>query len=187
MKKVLIAGIGNILLGDDGVGPYIARLLAARFTFDENVEVLDLGTPSLDLADHISGKEAVIIIDSVDTEAAPGSVLLYRKADIMRHGSAVRMDTHSPALVSTLLRAEFFGAAPRDVLLVGVRGKSYDCGCNFSDSVKASETKVIEEVLSELRRLEVNFECLEHSVEIGIWWTTGGVPSDPPRLGFLGR
>jgi len=65
MKKVLIGGIGNVLLGDDGVGPYGARLLAARYEFDDGVEVADLGTPALDLIDQISGKDAVILIDSI--------------------------------------------------------------------------------------------------------------------------
>jgi hydrogenase maturation protease len=54
MKKVLIGGIGNVLLEDDGVGPYVARFLDARYEFDEGVEVADLGTPALDLIDRIS-------------------------------------------------------------------------------------------------------------------------------------
>ena len=45
MKKVKIGGIGNVLLGDDGVGPYIARMLEANYEFEEGVEVQDLGTP----------------------------------------------------------------------------------------------------------------------------------------------
>src|ERR1700674_4042313 len=114
-KKILIGGIGNVLLGDDGVGPYVVRLLEAGYEFEDGVEIDDLGTPALDLIDRISGKDAVILIDSIDTEAEPGKVLLYRKADIMRHRPAVRMDPHSPALVDALLSAELFGVAPANV------------------------------------------------------------------------
>ena len=78
MKNVLIGGIGNILLGDDGVGPYVVRFLESHYEFEERVQLVDLGTPSLDLLNRISGKDAVILIDCVDTEAAPGTVLLYR-------------------------------------------------------------------------------------------------------------
>ena len=63
MKQVLIGGIGNVLLGDDGVGPYIAQLVASRYEFDEAVEVVDLGTPALDLIDRISGKDVVVLIE----------------------------------------------------------------------------------------------------------------------------
>ena len=172
MKKVLIGGIGNVLLDDDGVGPYVARLLAAHYVFDEGVEIADLGTPALDLIDQISGKDAVILIDSIVTDATPGTIMLYRKADIMRHCPAVRMDPHSPALVDTLLGADFFGIAPADLLLVGITGESYQSGCGLSAPVNASLDQVIAEVVRELDRLGVKYRRRESPAELSIWWTT---------------
>jgi len=172
MKSVLIGGIGNVLLGDDGVGPYVARLLDAYYEFDDGVEVADLGTPALDLIDQISGKDAVILIDSIHTGAAPGTVLLYRKADVMGLRPAVRMDPHSPALVETLLSTELFGSAPTELSLVGIEGSSYDSGCNLSDPVNNSIQRVIAEVLGELARLRVTYRRREHPVQTGIWWAT---------------
>jgi hydrogenase maturation protease len=172
VRKVLIGGIGNVLLGDDGVGPYVARLLAAHFEFAEGVEVSDLGTPALDLIDHFSANDAVILIDSVHTEADPGAVLLYRKADIMRHSPAVRMDPHSPALVDALLSAELFGVAPADVLLVGIKGESFEPVCDLSKPVKDSVERAIAEVLRELDRLGVEYRRRQHPAELGIWWAT---------------
>ena len=172
MKKILIGGIGNVLLGDDGVGPYMARLLEARYEFDDGVEVADLGTPALDLIDQLTERNAVILIDSINTGATAGTVLLYRKADIMRHRPAVRMDPHSPMLVDALLSAELIGVAPADVLLVGIAGGSYEAGCSLSKPVKASLDKVIAEVLRELDRLGVEYRRREHPAEHGIWWAT---------------
>jgi len=99
-------------------------------------------------------------------------VLLYRKADIMRHRPAVRMDPHSPMLVDALLSAELFGVAPADVLLVGIAGGSYEASCSLSKPVKASLDKVIAEVLRELDRLGVGHQRREHPAEHGIWWAT---------------
>ena len=172
MKKILIGGIGNVLLGDDGVGPYVARLLAARYEFDDGIEVSDLGTPALDLIDQLTERNAVILIDSINTGATAGTVLLYRKADIMRHRPAVRMDPHSPMLVDALLSAELIGVAPADVLLVGIAGGSYEAGCSLSQPVKASLDQVIAEVLRELDRLGVEYRRREHPAEHGIWWAT---------------
>jgi hydrogenase maturation protease len=171
MKKVLIGGIGNVLLGDDGVGPYIARLLTAYYEFAEGVEVVDLGTPALDLIDQISGKDAVILIDSIKTEADPGSIEVYRRAEILQNAPSVRMDPHSPALVETLLSTEMFGVPPGDLLLVGIAGGSYDSGCNLSDAVNASIPQVITEILAELARLRVPYRLRKDPVESGIWWT----------------
>lgn len=170
VKRVLVGGIGGILLGDDGVGPYIARLLAARYAFAEGVEVADLGTPALDMIDELSGKDAVILIDSVDTEATPGTVILYRKEDIMRHRPAVRMDPHSPALVDALLSAELFGVAPPDVLLVGIQAQSFEPSCHLSEPVKAALDPAIAEVLRELDRLNIRHWKRESPAEIDIWW-----------------
>lgn len=172
MKKVLIGGIGNVLLGDDGVGPYIVRLLEACYQFEEGVEVADLGTPALDLIDQISGKDAVILIDSISTNAAPGTVLLYRREEITRKCPAVRMDPHSPALVETLLSVELFGSAPPDILLLGIVGKCYESGCRLSDSVNASVALAIAKVLYELDRLGVRYRRREHALRPRIWWTT---------------
>ena len=47
MRTALIGGIGNVLLGDDGVGPYILRLLESQYDFGDGIELLDLGTPAL--------------------------------------------------------------------------------------------------------------------------------------------
>jgi len=172
MKNVLIGGIGGVLLGDDGVGPYVARLLSARYEFEQGVVVADLGTPALDLIDELSGRDAVVLIDSVNTQAAPGTVLLYRKADIMRQRPAVRMDPHSPALVDALLSAELFGVGPTEILLVGIKAESFEPCCALSGPVQASLDKVIAEVLRELDRLGVKYKGREHPDELDIWWTS---------------
>ena len=170
--KILIGGIGNVLLGDDGVGPYVARLLDARYEFDDGVEVIDLGTPALDLIDQLSGKDAVILVDSVNTAADPGAVVLYRKADIMRQRPAVRMDPHSPALVDAMLSAELFGVAPPEVLLVGIKAESFEPGCSLSKPVNAALDPAMAHVLRELDRLGVGYRRLEHPSEIDLWWVS---------------
>jgi hydrogenase maturation protease len=115
VKRVLIAGIGNILLGDDGVGPYVVRWLRSAYSFAKGVEVEDLGTPSLDFIDHIAGLDALIVVDSVDNGLAAGTVTLYRKPDLLKNASVIRMDTHSPAITESLLAADiFFGMPPRE-------------------------------------------------------------------------
>ncbi len=179
MKKVLIGGIGNVLLGDDGVGPYVARLLAAHYWFDDGVELADLGTPALDLIDRISGKDAVILIDAikidaVNTDAAAGTIELYRKPDIMRIRPAVRMDPHSPALVDALLSAELFGVAPTDVLLVGIKAETLEPGCSLSAPVQASLEEAVAEVLTELDRLGVGHWYRDHPLDVAAWWAVGG-------------
>jgi hydrogenase maturation protease len=78
VKHIHIGGVGNVLLGDDGIGPYVARTLEARYEFGDNVHVADLGTPGLDLIAHVSGMDALILVDAVKSGEPAGTVTCYR-------------------------------------------------------------------------------------------------------------
>jgi hydrogenase maturation protease len=171
VSRVLIAGVGNVLLGDDGVGPYIINLLNARYSFGPEVEVEDFGTPALDFIDNIVGRDALIVIDSVDNGDPPGTITLYRKSDIMRITPSVRMDPHSPALVESLLAADLFGNSPAEVLLVGLTGGSYNAGCELSAAAKNSVEDCIAAVLTELRRLKVQYAEKPNPGIPATWWS----------------
>jgi hydrogenase maturation protease len=171
VNRVLIAGVGNVLLGDDGVGPYIINLLKARYSFGPGVEVEDFGTPALDFIDNIVGREALIVIDSVANGGTPGTITLYRKADIVRITPSVRMHPHSPALVESLLAADLYGSSPAEVLLVGITGESYKAGCELSVAVQSGLDSAIAAVLAELDRLNVRYEQKSTATKIDVWWS----------------
>jgi hydrogenase maturation protease len=169
-KKITIGGIGSVLLGDDGVGPFVAGMLEAGYSFEEGVTVADLGTPGLDLVAHLSGIDALILIDSVANGAAPGTVTLYRKEDILRHGPApVRMDPHSPVLSESLLIAELTGEGPQDILLIGITGEQYEVGAKLSETARQAASNAVMEVLGELERLNVSYSKL-HAEQFSAWW-----------------
>jgi hydrogenase maturation protease len=170
VKTALIGGIGNVLLGDDGVGPYVLRLLESQYTFGDNVKLVDLGTPALDLTHQIVGLDAVILVDSVASDEPAGTISRYRKEDIVREVPAERLDPHSPALSECLLTAEMLGASPNNVLLVGIVGETYEPGSPLSAPVQRSIAKAIEAVLGELDRLGFEYQKRALPNEPGIWW-----------------
>ena len=176
VKTALIGGIGNVLLGDDGVGPYVVHHLESQYSFAGNVEVADLGTPALDLTHRIVGRELVILIDSVSTDDPPGTVLAYGKEDILSVMPAQRLDPHSPALSECLLAAEMLGASPENVLLVGIVSESFEPGRALSEPVQMAVDKVINVVLEELTKQGFEFAKRTQPIEPRIWWT------EPPAL-----
>lgn len=171
-KKVLIGGIGNVLLGDDAVGPYVVRLLESQYSFPDGVEIVDLGTPALDLTHRIAGLHAVILIDCVATdEYPPGTILVYDKAEILRVQPAQRLDTHSPALSECLMTAEMLGTSPEQVMLIGVVGLSFHPGSRMSAAVENSAAKVIGAILAELHQLGISYRGQESPLAPSIWWS----------------
>jgi hydrogenase maturation protease len=170
MRRILIGGIGNVLLQDDGIGPYAVRTLVSRYHFESDVEVADLGTPGLDLSDYLAGRDAVILIDAVKRELSPGTIVLFRKQELFSDEVAPRVGPHAPSLEETLLNVDLMGCAPAEFLLIGVVGQVYDMGCGMSRQVQLSVDSVIEEVLRELDRLNVRYEVELSGGEPDIWW-----------------
>ena len=182
MKTILIGGMGNVLLGDDGFGPYVIHLLESRYEFEENVELADLGTPALDLTHRIAGRDVVILIDCIASNAqAPGTVLLYDKAGLVSAIPAQRLDPHSPALSECLLAAEMLGSMPGQVMLFGAIGESFDLGCPLSPAMRQACEKVMESVLVDLERLGVTFHKRLPAGDPGIWWQQGPDLTACPR------
>ena len=171
MRRVLIAGIGNVLLGDDGVGPYIVRTLESCYSFAPEVAAEDLGTPSLDFIDQLAGLDALIVIDSVQNGQAPGTITLYRKEDLAKLRPSLRMDSHSPAITESLLAAEvFFGISPKEILLIGVSGESFNAGCNLSEPVRHAVASALQSVVAELDRLSIPCQ-VKHASDPSFWWS----------------
>ena len=169
--------MGNVLLGDDGLGPYVIRLLESQYEFGEDVETADLGTPALDLTHRIAGRQGVILVDCIASEEhAPGTVLLYDKEALLSAIPARRLDPHSPAVSECLLTAEMLGASPERVWLVGVVGASFEPGRPLSTTVRGSIGKVIDAIIYELRRLAVRVEKKAIPDETGIWWAEDQSP-----------
>ncbi len=171
MNRVLIAGVGNVLLGDDGVGPYVACLLQSRYSFPENVRVEDLGTPGLDLVVHLSEADTILIVDCVDDGKPAGTITVYERQDIVRQGTSLRIDGHSPALTESLMIAEFAGERKKQIALIGISGKPAD-GVELSIPVRAALEPAIDAVLAQLEGW--NIACLrkQTSATPYIWWET---------------
>jgi hydrogenase maturation protease len=174
VRTALIGGIGNVLLGDDGVGPYILRLLESQYDFGDGIDLLDLGTPALDLTHQIVGLRSLILVDSVTSDDPAGTVVLYRKDDILSVAPAERLDPHSPALSECLMTADMLGASPEQVLLVGIVGRNYEPGDQLSQEVLRAVEPAIDAVLQELQRMGYAFRKKPVADAPGIWWEEAG-------------
>ena len=171
-ERVLIGGIGNVLLGDDAVGPFVIRLLESEYRFPDHVEIADLGTPALDLTHRIAGLHAAILVDCIASdEHPPGTIVLFRKGDILRIQPAQRLDPHSPALSECLMTADMLGASPKHLLLVGIVGQHFDPGQTLTTAVEQAGASAVREILVELEKLNILFVKREPVLAPEVWWS----------------
>lgn len=123
-KRILVAGIGNIFLGDDGFGVAVAQCLLQR-SYPSEVRVSDFGIRGVELAyTLLDGYDTLILIDAVPRGGKPGTLYLLEldlPASSSEQGAAVQLalDAHSMDPVKVLAFALMLGAHPGQVLLVG--------------------------------------------------------------------
>lgn len=158
-KRILVAGIGNIFLGDDGFGVEVVRRLAGR-ELPEGVKVVDFGIRGMDLAYALQDDyEAVIFVDALPRGEEPGTVYLI-EAKIEEEGE-VSLDTHGMDPVKVIRLARALGAEPVRTLVVGCEpqvilgGEDYDdMLMELSEPVLAAveeAVKLVESVVEEIK------------------------------------
>jgi hydrogenase maturation protease len=169
-RRIGVLGLGNILMGDDALGPYVISHLQARYRFEEGVTVEDLGTPGLDLHPHLAGLDALILIDTVRAKGDPGEVRTYRRDEILRHAPTQRIGPHDPGVKEALLALDFAGDGPAEVLLVGVITADVKQSMALSTEVREAIPAVIGEILAELVRLGYAPDAYDPPREPDLWW-----------------
>jgi hydrogenase maturation protease len=162
-KRVLVAGIGNIFLGDDGFGVEVVRRLAGR-ELPEGVEVKDFGIRGLDLAYALQdGYELVVFVDATPRGEKPGTVYLI-EPEIEEDGE-VSLDTHGMDPVKVIKLARALGAEPARTLVVGcepqvvVSGEDYDdMLMGLSEPVRAAVEEAVQLVESLVKETNLSGE-----------------------------
>jgi len=163
MASILILGIGNILLKDEGVGVHVIQAMADQIakgtlSLSEDVELVDGGTFGIDLLDTIAGRRKVIVVDAVQVTAAetagpsgiaPGAILRFTAADLQQRQTA-DLSLHQIGLFETLTMARQLGCAVGEVVILGIVPKTLESGLELSPEVAAAVPKIIELVLAEI-------------------------------------
>jgi len=146
--SILILGVGNILLGDEGVGVRVIEAMQ-DMKLPENVELLDGGTASIDILENLKNREKVIIIDTVKGGGEPGTVYRFTPADI-RVKKKMYTSLHQVGILEALTMFEYTGGTPRDITIYGIEPEKMELGLELSPEISAVIPRVIELVLAEI-------------------------------------
>ncbi|MBX6764589.1 MAG: hydrogenase maturation protease [Rubrobacteraceae bacterium] len=157
-KRILVAGVGNVFLGDDGFGVEVAKRLEER-ELPEGVEVGDFGIRGMDLVYALQeGYEAIIFVDAVPRGGEPGTVYLIEPR-IEEEGEVV-LDAHGMDPVRVMRLARAMGAPPARVLVVGCEPEKVmgeedpeEMAMGLSEPVEAALREAVEMVEALTREL----------------------------------
>src|SRR5271166_6564430 len=145
-QRVCVIGFGNVLMGDDGFGPLAVEMFRCKYECGSNVEILDLGTPGLDLAPYLYGTDLVVIADAVHAEEKPGTLCIYCEADLLARRAQLRLTAHDPGLQESLAHLRLSGETPSELIIVGVVPESCDFGKGISSSVLSASSAAVDNI-----------------------------------------
>ena len=149
---LIVLGLGNVLLEDDGVGAAAVALLRDRYVAPPGVLVLDGGTLGLALLPYLESADKLILVDAIRTSEPAGSLVRLRDDDV---GPAVatRLSPHQVGVADLLDAARWLDRYPERVTLLGLVPDSMELVVGLSPRVRPSLAMLVESVVDEARRL----------------------------------
>ncbi len=150
-ETIRIIGIGNPLMGDDGVGIVAVQRLAAM-ELPEGVEVIDGGTVGLTLLDLLEGAQQVLLIDAVEMGKAPGELEIMALDEIrLEDADAGGISLHQTGLAQVLALGRELGPLP-EVTLFGIQPDSVARGLGLSPPLARAISPIVDRVGGWLRQ-----------------------------------
>ncbi len=150
VKPVVVVGLGNPLMGDEGIGNRLVAELASLSDRCPEVEFLDLGTSATAVLHALAGRRKAVLIDCAFMGEAPGTRRRFTPEEV-RSGKTERGFTmHEGDLLQFLELARTLGDAPDDIVLFGIQPETVSPGEGLSATLAARVGEYTEVILAEL-------------------------------------
>ncbi len=148
--SILVLGLGNLLLSDEGVGVRVAEALVAGGRLPTDVEVVDGGTSGMELLEIMMGRRLIVVADAISSER-------HRSGDIIRLDGAEldqffqqRMSPHQIGLTDVLAALQLMDASPDRLVLFGIVPRSLELGLELTPPVAAARDRLVAAIEAEV-------------------------------------
>ncbi len=157
-RRILVLGLGNILLEDEGIGVRIAQELQKR-ALPDNVEVVDAGTAAVDVLMLQRCPYKLLVIDAVNAGQKPGTIYKARLKTQEKHklneifgrDEASKISLHQSGLIEALLAVERLKCGPEEIVIIGIQPQRMGYGLELSELVRQKTAELIGMVLEEIK------------------------------------
>lgn len=156
--RIVVLGVGNILLKDEGVGVRVVEELQQRYEFPDNIRVIDGGTQGLWLMPTIQESDHLIVVDAVLGGGEPGTIYRLERGDLPT-GLRAKQSAHDSDLVEALNLCNLLGSGPKNVVVIGIQPQDIQpFGMELTDTIAAKVQDLVLLVVAELEKLGVAAE-----------------------------
>ena len=153
--NILILGIGNILLSDEGAGVKAVEELQNRYDCSDVVEIVAGGTTGIELLSYFEDRSHILIIDAVKTGNKPGAIVRIEDPPAFLQK---KISPHQIGLADVLGIAVITDSMPKNVTLFGIEPKQLSTGLELSTEVARSLSQLVDMVVAELKSIGVDVQ-----------------------------
>lgn len=155
--RVVVLGVGNILLMDEGVGVRVVEKLEAEYTLPEGVVVIDAGTSAMEILEDLENLDLLVIADAVFAHQEPAA-LVRLDGDAVPAFFQRNMSPHQVGLSDVLAALEFNDRQPKKTVICGIKPVSMQLGMELTPAVAEKLPALLDMVLGELRAAGLSVE-----------------------------
>jgi hydrogenase maturation protease len=155
-SDVTLLGIGNLLMGDEGVGIHALKTLRESYTFSPEINYIDGGTTGLDLIPFFENCKKMIIIDAVDFQKEPGYLELLNNNEI-QYRFNTKLSLHHAGLSDVLSVLQLQDIPFPEMVLIGVQPKIIEMGMELSEAITEKYPEIISTIIDTL--INWGIEC----------------------------
>jgi hydrogenase maturation protease len=148
-KRILILGVGNLLLSDEGVGVHVAQKMMTM-AMPPEVQVVEGGTDGFGLVSVITEADRMILIDAVKGGGAPGSIYRFEIGDCPPFPDIFKTSVHQISILEVINLSSLIGSTPRTTI-IGIEPASIEMGMKLSPTVATKIPKVIQMIKEEVK------------------------------------
>ena len=150
-NKIVVIGIGNLLLMDEGIGVHTINELE-NHDFPLNVDIYDGGTGGFKLIDLMHGAARVIFIDAVETGKTPGTVTIFSPEDVRSIYNKKKYSLHDTDLMEVIKMAKLLDDSP-GIEIIGIQPQTINYGTTISKELTDSMPNIINTVLGRIEEV----------------------------------
>jgi len=155
--RIVILGIGNTILSDEGVGVHAAEALRAAYELPDNIEVIDGGTAGMELLDPLAGVDLLLVLDAIKARREPGTVVCLTGKEVPVFFRS-KLSPHQVSICDVLASLEFAGDPPKDLVLIGVEPASLELGTELTPAIAAKVPEMVATAVEQLATRGIRLE-----------------------------
>jgi hydrogenase maturation protease len=136
-KNIVVIGLGNVLLSDEGVGVHIIRRLLTHRDKSLPADFIDAGSAGLSLLHLIANRKKAVIIDCAKMGAKPGTIKRFAASDIQSIKKLSHFSLHETDILQVVNLSKQLGECPDEVVFWGIEPESLEPGQELSETLSA--------------------------------------------------